>query len=118
MSGFGSDQLFSRCVEILREEYIMKQDMVREMLEKRSRLLEIHRQQQLDELNLILKSRADLSDTAHALAEKYEDAKETQERFVQRSVPLPILFSRSHSVPPSSNEFLRVLPGFTMSQRL
>jgi len=77
-------QLFSRCVQILREEYIMKQDVVREELEKRSRLLEIHRQQQLDELDLIQKSKTELTNTAHRLAEKYEDAKEAQERFVER----------------------------------
>ena len=62
----------------------MKQDVVREELEKRSRLLEIHRQQQLDELDLIQKSKTELTNTAHRLAEKYEDAKEAQERFVER----------------------------------
>ena len=62
----------------------MKQDVVREELEKRSRLLELHLQQQFDELDLIRQSKADLTNKAHQLAEKYEDAFESQERFVKR----------------------------------
>ena len=77
-------QLFSRSVQTLREEYIMKQDVVREELEKRSRLLELHLQQQFDELDLIQQSKGDLTNKAHQLAEKYEDAVESQERFVIR----------------------------------
>jgi len=77
-------KLFSRSVQTLREEYIMKQDVVREELEKRSRLLELHLQQQFDELDLIQQSKGDLTNKAHQLAEKYEDAVESQERFVIR----------------------------------
>ena len=64
----------------------MKQDAVREALEKKSRLLEIHLQQQFDELALVQQSKGDLTSVAHRLAEKYEDAMETQERLMQRSV--------------------------------
>ena len=62
----------------------MKQDAARDELEKRTRLLRLTRQQQLDELDLIHKSKTELTDTAHRLAEKYEDAKEAQERFILR----------------------------------
>ena len=83
-------QLFSRSVQTLREEYIMKQDVVREELEKRSRLLELHLQQQFDELDLIQQSKADLTNKAHQLADKYEDAIESQATFVQRSNSIDI----------------------------
>lgn len=73
----------------------MKQDVVREELEKRSRLLELHLQQQFDELDLVQQSKADLINKAHQLAEKYEDAVESQEKFVNRSFSTPISFISS-----------------------
>lgn len=73
----------------------MKQDVVREELEKRSRLLELHLQQQFDELDLVQQSKADLINKAHQLAEKYEDAVESQEKFVNRSFSAPISFISS-----------------------
>jgi len=62
----------------------MKQELAREALEKRSCLLELILQQQFDELDLIQQSKADLTENAHHLAERYEDAIESQERFVTR----------------------------------
>jgi glycerol dehydrogenase-like iron-containing ADH family enzyme len=76
--------LFSRSVQTLREEYIMKQDAVREALEKKSRLLELHLLQQFDELSLIQQSKGELTTVAHQLAEKYEDSLETQKSLTQR----------------------------------
>ncbi|XP_046462866.1 nuclear pore complex protein Nup88-like [Daphnia pulex] len=77
-------KLFSRSVQTLREEYIMKQDAVREALEKKSRLLELHLLQQFDELSLIQQSKGELTTIAHQLAEKYEDSLETQKSLTQR----------------------------------
>jgi hypothetical protein len=71
-------------VQTLREEYIMKQDAVRETLEKKSRLLELHLLQQFDELSLIQQSKGELTSVAHQLAEKYEDSMETQKSLTQR----------------------------------
>jgi glycerol dehydrogenase-like iron-containing ADH family enzyme len=76
--------LFSRSVQTLREEYILKQDAVREALEKKSRLLELHLLQQFDELSLIQQSKGELTTVAHQLAEKYEDSLETQKSLTQR----------------------------------
>lgn len=76
--------MFSRSVQTLREEYIMKQDAVREALEKKSRLLELHLLQQFDELSLIQQSKGELTTVAHQLAEKYEDSLETQKSLTQR----------------------------------
>lgn len=71
-------------MQTLREEYIMKQDAVREALEKKSRLLELHLLQQFDELSLIQQSKGELTTVAHQLAEKYEDSMETQKSLTQR----------------------------------
>ncbi len=71
-------------MQTLREEYIMKQDAVRETLEKKSRLLELHLLQQFDELSLIQQSKGELTSVAHQLAEKYEDSMETQKSLTQR----------------------------------
>lgn len=62
----------------------MKQDAVREALEKKSRLLELHLLQQFDELCLIQQSKEELTGVAHQLAEKYEDCMETQKCLTQR----------------------------------
>ncbi|KAI9560031.1 hypothetical protein GHT06_014041 [Daphnia sinensis] len=77
-------KLFSRSVQTLREEYIMKQDAVREALEKKSRLLELHLLQQFDELSLIQQSKEELTGVAHQLAEKYEDSMEKQRSLTER----------------------------------
>lgn len=71
-------------MQTLREEYIMKQDTVREAMEKKTRLLELHLQQQFDELDLVRQSKGELTSVAHRLAEKYEDAMECHERITQR----------------------------------
>ena len=76
--------MFSRSVQTLREEYIMKQDAARELIERKSRLLDLHLHQQFDELGLVQQSKAELTSVAHRLAEKYEDAMEVQERMNQR----------------------------------
>lgn len=62
----------------------MKQDAVREALEKKSRLLELHLLQQFDELSLIQQSKEELTGVAHQLAEKYEDSMEKQRSLTER----------------------------------
>jgi hypothetical protein len=62
----------------------MKQDAVREALDKKSRLLELHLLQQFDELSLIQQSKGELTSVAHQLAEKYEDSMEAQKSLTQR----------------------------------
>ena len=65
---------------------------MREALEKKSRLLELHLQQQLDELCLIQQSKAELTSSAHHLVEKYEEYMETQRCLTQRLDFLAINF--------------------------
>ena len=54
------------------------------MLCNRVRVLRDHKEQQLDDLSQFERSRASLSDKAHALAERYEDSSEKQQQLIQR----------------------------------
>lgn len=69
----------------------MKQDAVREALEKKSRLLELHLLQQFDELCLIQQSKEELASVSAQLGDKYRDSMETQKSLTQRFYYLHLL---------------------------
>ncbi|XP_057684957.1 nucleoporin 88-like [Corythoichthys intestinalis] len=77
-------QLLSRATQVFREEYILKQDMAREELQKRVKLLRGQRAKQLEELARFHEERAALRREAERLADKYEDAKYRQDAASQR----------------------------------
>uniref|UniRef100_A0A673Z978 Nucleoporin 88 n=1 Tax=Salmo trutta TaxID=8032 RepID=A0A673Z978_SALTR len=72
-------QLLSRATQVFREEYILKQDMAREEMQRRVKLLTGQKNKQLEDL--ALKS---LRASAERLADKYEDAKYRQEATMNR----------------------------------
>ncbi|XP_029302041.1 nucleoporin 88 [Cottoperca gobio] len=72
-------QLLSRATQVFREEYILKQDMAREELQRRVKLLTSQKNKQLEELTLCREERKSLREAAERLADKYEDAKYRQE---------------------------------------
>ncbi|KAK9521214.1 hypothetical protein VZT92_021038 [Zoarces viviparus] len=72
-------QLLSRATQVFREEYILKQDMAREEMQRRVKLLTSQKNKQLEELTLCREERKSLREAAEGLAEKYEDAKNRQE---------------------------------------
>ncbi|KAJ0021903.1 hypothetical protein NQD34_009393 [Periophthalmus magnuspinnatus] len=77
-------QLLSRATQVFREEYILKQDMAREELQKRVKLLTGQKKKQLEELVLCREEKKSLRETAERLADKYEDAKYRQETIMNR----------------------------------
>ncbi|KAM9811849.1 nucleoporin 88 isoform X1 [Syngnathus typhle] len=77
-------QLLSRATQVFREEYILKQDMAREELQKRVKLLRGQRAKQLEEMAQCREERRSLRETAERLADKYEDAKYRQEALAER----------------------------------
>lgn len=77
-------QLLSRATQVFSEEYILKQDMAREELQKRVKLLATQKNSQLGELALCKKERLSLREAAERLADKYEDAKYRQEAIMNR----------------------------------
>ncbi|XP_072309083.1 nucleoporin 88 [Eucyclogobius newberryi] len=77
-------QLLSRATQVFREEYILKQDMAREELQKRVKLLTGQKNKQLEELVLCREEKKSLREAAERLADKYEDAKYRQETIMNR----------------------------------
>lgn len=77
-------QLLSRATQVFREEYILKQDMAHEEMERRVKLLKGQKSKQVEELGLCKEERLGLRKTAEMLADKYEDAKYHQDAILGR----------------------------------
>lgn len=77
-------QLLSRATQVFREEYILKQDMAHEEMERRVKLLKGQKSKQVEELGLCKEERLGLRKNAEMLADKYEDAKYRQEVILGR----------------------------------
>ncbi|KFP31719.1 Nuclear pore complex protein Nup88, partial [Colius striatus] len=77
-------QLLSRATQVFREEYILKQDLAREEIQQRVKLLQIQKKKQLEDLNYCVQERKRLREVAERLADKYEEAKEKQEDIMNR----------------------------------
>ncbi|XP_068173719.1 nucleoporin 88 [Antennarius striatus] len=77
-------QLLSRATQVFSEEYILKQDMAREEMQRRVKLLAGQKDKQLEELSLCRRERMRLREAAERLADKYEDAKYRQETIMNR----------------------------------
>ncbi|XP_024287658.1 nucleoporin 88 [Oncorhynchus tshawytscha] len=77
-------QLLSRATQVFREEYILKQDIAREEMQRRVKLLTGQKNKQLEDLALCREERKSLRESAELLADKYEDAKYRQEATMNR----------------------------------
>lgn len=77
-------QLLSRATQVFREEYILKQDMAREEMQRRVKLLTGQKNKQLEEMTVCREERKSLTEAAERLADKYEDAKYRQETIMKR----------------------------------
>lgn len=77
-------QLLSRATQVFSEEYILKQDMAREEMQRRVKLLIGQKNKQLEEIALCREERIILRESAERLADKYEDAKYRQETIMNR----------------------------------
>ncbi|XP_061916923.1 nucleoporin 88 [Entelurus aequoreus] len=77
-------QLLSRATQVFREEYVLKQDLAREELQKRVKLLQDQKNKQLEDMALCRQERKTLREAAERLADKYEDAKYRQEAVMER----------------------------------
>ncbi|XP_056139006.1 nucleoporin 88 [Lampris incognitus] len=77
-------QLLSRATQVFREEYILKQDVAREEMQRRVKLLTGQKNKQLEELAVCEEEKKTLREAAERLADKYEDAKYRQEALINR----------------------------------
>ncbi|KAI5280897.1 Nuclear Pore Complex Protein Nup88 [Manis pentadactyla] len=76
--------LISRATQVFREQYILKQDLAKEEIQRRVRLLCDQKKKQLEDLNYCREERKSLREMAERLADKYEEAKEKQEDIMSR----------------------------------
>ncbi|XP_032124703.1 nuclear pore complex protein Nup88 isoform X3 [Sapajus apella] len=77
-------QLISRATQVFREQYILKQDLAKEEIQRRVKLLCEQKKKQLEDLNYCREERKSLREMAERLADKYEEAKEKQEDIMNR----------------------------------
>ncbi|NXB34813.1 NUP88 protein, partial [Eulacestoma nigropectus] len=77
-------QLLSRATQVFREEYILKQDLAKEEIQQRVKLLWGQKKKQVEDLNYCREERKSLREMAERLADKYEEAKEKQEDIMNR----------------------------------
>ncbi|XP_036692848.1 nuclear pore complex protein Nup88 isoform X2 [Balaenoptera musculus] len=77
-------QLISRATQVFREQYILKQDLAKEEIQRRVKLLCDQKKKQLEDLNYCREERKSLREMAERLADKYEEAKEKQEDIMTR----------------------------------
>ncbi|NXN99700.1 NUP88 protein, partial [Rhinopomastus cyanomelas] len=77
-------QLLSRATQVFREEYILKQDLAKEEIQQRVKLLWDQKKKQLEDLHYCREERKSLREMAERLADKYEEAKEKQEDIMNR----------------------------------
>ncbi|XP_049793128.1 nuclear pore complex protein Nup88 [Schistocerca nitens] len=78
-------ELVNQSTQLLREEYFLKHDQVREEIDKRARTLRLMKERQLKELENLEQEKTQLKQAAEQLAEKYEDTKDKQEELSKRA---------------------------------
>ncbi|XP_064620195.1 nucleoporin 88-like [Lineus longissimus] len=77
-------QLLSRSTQIFREEYIQKQELAREDIQRRVRFLREQKKYLSNELQKSREARNILTDKARQMADRYDDTYENQRLIVQR----------------------------------
>ncbi|XP_029784318.1 nuclear pore complex protein Nup88 [Suricata suricatta] len=77
-------QLISRATQVFREQYILRQDLAKEEIQRRVKLLCDQKKKQLEDLSYCREERKSLREMAERLADKYEEAKEKQEDLMNR----------------------------------
>ncbi|XP_060083278.1 nucleoporin 88-like isoform X2 [Ylistrum balloti] len=77
-------QLLSRTTQVFREEYLQKQGLAQQEIQKRVRILTQLKQQQQQDLRDLDNSRARLHESAQELAIRYEDCQEEHETILRR----------------------------------
>ncbi|XP_067864020.1 nucleoporin 88 [Heptranchias perlo] len=77
-------QLLSRATQVFREEYILKQALAREEITRRVKLLGSQKKKQQQDLKQCIEEKKYLREMAEVLADKYEEAVESQEDIMNR----------------------------------
>ncbi|KAH0546993.1 hypothetical protein KQX54_016609 [Cotesia glomerata] len=78
-------ELLDQATNVLRSNYFVKHDRIRNEISKKVRALKALKIHQINELNDLMLIKAELHSKAQHLAERYEDIKEHQEELTRRS---------------------------------
>ncbi|KAG9468231.1 hypothetical protein GDO78_023186 [Eleutherodactylus coqui] len=100
-------QLLSRATQVFREEYVLKQDMAREEIQRRVKLLIAQKEKQLKDMRYCNEERKSLKEMAERLAEKYEEAKEKQDDLMNRLKAVLHSFNTRHPVLTDSERDMK-----------
>lgn len=94
-------QLLMNTLQIMREKQFSRHDMVRQEISKRTKILELMKHQQKDEIAELLKSKVQIQEKAYKLADMHEDILEKQQNLQKRIQDISRLASLK---VPASNE--------------
>lgn len=79
-----SIELFVYATDVLREQYIIKHDKVKQEIEKRVRILQLLKQQQEQEIGQLENDKVQIRNDAERLAELYEEINDRQQVLFKR----------------------------------
>lgn len=83
-----SFELLMQATQVFREQYFSRLDKVRQEIEKRVTALQVLKEQQLNEIQLLEKEKESIRDKAEQLAEIYEDVGDKQQSLLERAQDL------------------------------
>lgn len=78
-------ELLIYATQMLREQYILKHDKVKQEIEKRVRILKLMKEQQEQEISQLEVEKAKIKNDAERLAEQYEEANDRQQMLFKRT---------------------------------
>lgn len=78
-------ELLIFATQMLREQYILKHDKVKQEIEKRVRILKLMKEQQEQEISHLEVEKAKIKNDAERLAEQYEEANDRQQMLFKRT---------------------------------
>ncbi|EDV42228.1 uncharacterized protein Dana_GF17877 [Drosophila ananassae] len=79
-----SYELLNQAIEVLREQYLKRHDLVRAAFARHINQIQLKRDQQLQEIQDLEQERELISERAHKLAERFEEISDNQEVLVRK----------------------------------
>ncbi|XP_017103908.2 nuclear pore complex protein Nup88 [Drosophila bipectinata] len=83
-SAHESYELLNQAIEVLREQYLKRHDLVRAAFARHINQIQLKRDQQLQEIQDLEQERELISERAHKLAERFEEISDNQEVLVRK----------------------------------
>ncbi|KAH8353841.1 hypothetical protein KR084_006532 [Drosophila pseudotakahashii] len=94
-----SYELLNQAIEVLREQYLKRHDIVRAAFARHINQMQLKKEQQQQEIKDLEKERELISERAHKLAERFEEISYNQELLVRKC---NVLMQRANAALPNS----------------